>query len=170
MSGCPITPLHLIGGRCTQNVPTISVDETPRLTKRLRFIEETTQEFWKKWFTQVFHNLVPSYKWKTKHRDVKQGDVVLLKESNVLKREYRLAKVRDVKPGNDGHIRKVTLEYKNLDNTGTNVNAADQSLKNSTFNTTERSIQNIVVIVPVDWEPDVIEETITKELGLKCAY
>ena len=46
-----------------------------------------------------------------------------------------------MKPGDDGHVRRVTLEYKNLDDTGTSVDAASKSLKKSTFSTTERSIQ-----------------------------
>ena len=170
LAGCPITPLHLIGGRCTQNVPTINLDEAPRLTKRLRFIEETTQEFWKKWFTQVFHNLVPSYKWKTKYRDVKQGDIVLLKESNILKREYKLARVKETKVGDDGHVRRITLEYKNLSSTGTNQDVASKDLKSTPFSTTERSIHNVVVIVPVDWKPDEIEAVVTAEQSLECAF
>jgi hypothetical protein len=45
-SGGPITPLHLLSGRATLQVPVVEVDERPNLTKRLRFLEELKNEFW----------------------------------------------------------------------------------------------------------------------------
>ena len=169
LSGGPITPLHLMGGRCTKNIPLLTLDFRPALTKRLRFIEETTKEFWSKWFLQVFHNLVPSYKWKQKYRDVQQGDIVLLKDSNQLRGEYRLARVKEIFPGEDGHIRRVKLEYKNLQQTGDIQNAVGD-LKRSSFITVERSIHNIAVIVPADWSQEDTEAAVTSGLQFKCAF
>lgn len=144
LAGSPITPNHLLGGRSSNGVPVANVDSNPTLTKRLKFIELMTQEFWVKWFAQVFHNLVPNYKWKTSSRNVVQGDIVLLKDSNVLKREYRLARVKEVIPGDDGHVRRVVLEYKNHGSKKSDNSAEEEA----NFSTTERSIHNIVVIVP----------------------
>ena len=169
LSGGPITPLHLMGGRCTKNIPTINLDCKPSLTKRLRFIEETTKEFWNKWFLQVFHNLVPSYKWKHKYRDVQVGDIVLLKDSNQLRYEYRLARVKETYPGIDGHVRRVTLEYKNLNESG-DISRSVTDLKKARFITVERSIQNIAVIVPADWRQKDIELEVTSGLKLKSAF
>ena len=165
LSGGPITPLHLIGGRATIDLPRVNMDSEPRLTKRLKFIEQTTHEFWSKWFTQVFHSLVPSYKWRTESRNVKQGDVVLLKESNQLKGEYRLAKVSKAEPGEDGKVRRITLQYKNLKSTGCDSKKAMSDLKNTTFSETERCVQNVVVIVPADWKTEEIDAAVS--LGIK---
>lgn len=137
LAGCPITPLHLLGGRGTMGVPRMKLDMSPSIHKRLKFLDSVVDDWWKKWFTLVFHNLVPCKKWTTEHRDVRIGDVVLLKESNLLKREYKLARVSDVLPSVDGHSRRIQLQYK--------TNPDDDN-----FKTTERSIQNIVVIVPND--------------------
>ena len=54
LSGGPITPLHLIGGRSTIQIPTMHFDEKPSLTKRAKFLEETSQEFGSKWYVHVF--------------------------------------------------------------------------------------------------------------------
>lgn len=166
LSGGPITPLHLIGGRCTLNVPTVDLDESPRLTKRLQFIENTTNEFWQKWFQQVFHDLVPSYRWKTAYRNVMEGDIVLLKDSNLLKREYRLARVKEAVPGDDGKVRRVKLEYKNLKSTGKDVKDAVKDLQKP-FTEVVRSVQNVVVIVPADWKEEDIEKAVTSGIRLK---
>ena len=166
LSGGPITPLHLLGGRATINIPTVNFDADTKLTKRLQFIEDTTKEFWNKWFVQVFHNLVPSYKWKTVHRNVREGDIVLLKESSQLKGEYKLARVKEAKPAEDGHVRRVTLQYKNLKPTGTSPTKANNDLRKTTFSETERSVQNVVVIVPSDWSPEDIDTAVTSGIGL----
>jgi hypothetical protein len=137
LSGGPITPLHLLGARGTLAVPRMKYDEDPSPNKRLAFLESVVDDWWKKWFAQVFHNLVPCKKWTKEHRDVKVGDVVLLKDSNLLRREYRLARVTEVKPSVDGHARRILLQYKTH---------PDDTI----FKTTERSIQNIVVIIPND--------------------
>ncbi len=53
-SGGPITPLHLLLGRASVEVPQMRFDEMPRLTQRLQFIEEAKKQFWTKWMSQVF--------------------------------------------------------------------------------------------------------------------
>ena len=166
LSGGPITPLHLIGGRSTMRIPTVNLDGTASLTKRLKFLEETTEEFWKKWFVQVFHNLVPSYKWKTEKRNVQAGDIVLLKESNQLRGEYKLAKVTEAIPGRDGKVRRVKIGYKNLQPTGHNMKNAVDDLKKTKFSETERCVQNIVVIVPVDVSQEEMDIAVTQGIGL----
>ena len=147
------------------NIPNPTFDGNASLTKRLRFIEETKRDFWKKWFAQVFHNLVPTYKWKREYRDVQVNDIVLLKESNPMKCEYKLCRIKEVFPGDDGKVRRVTLVYKNLDETGKDVSKAVQDLQKTEFSETERSVQNIAVIVPADWKDKEIEEAVTQ--GLK---
>ena len=158
-----------MGGRCTTNIPFMNLDTKSSLTKRLRFMEDTTKDFWRKWFVQVFHNLVPSYKWRQKYRDVLVGDIVLMKDSNLLRCEYRLARVKETFPGEDGHVRRVKLEYKNLQQTG-NVRSAVEDLKKTKFTEVERSIHNIAVIVPVDWSQEDTEAAVTSGLQFKCAF
>ena len=164
LSGNPITPLHLLGGRSTLNVPVPEFNEKANLTKRLKFLQQTTDDFWKKWFAQVFPNLVPCYKWRTKYRNVQVGDIVLMKNSNVLRNEYKLAKVAEALPGPDGNVRRVKLIYKNLDSEKTKPMEVTKELKKVKFAETERSVQNIVVIVPNDWSESEIEAAVLTDL------
>ena len=96
----------------------------------------------------MFSHLVPCYKWRHEYRDVKEGDVVLLKDNNVVCDSYKLAIIKKTMEGVDGHVRRVVVGYKNVDK--------DTKLEGLKFKETEQSIHNVVVIVPVDWEPEEI--------------
>jgi transposase InsO family protein len=48
-TGGPITPLHLLLGRASVEVPKMKFDEAPRLTQRLQIIADAKEQFWKKW-------------------------------------------------------------------------------------------------------------------------
>jgi hypothetical protein len=61
--GGPITPLHLQLGHAWVDVRQVRFDETPRLTKRLQFVEETKKQFMINWMQQVFRGRVLSHKW-----------------------------------------------------------------------------------------------------------
>ena len=151
----PITPLHLLRARNTFEVPTTTFDENATIQKRLQFLEQTKQQFWNKWFCQVFAKLVPSQKWHHAKRDMQVGDIVLMKNSSKLQSEYKLGRVSEVFPGKDNRVRHVTVEYKNIQ--------PGRDIKNLPFHKTERSIHNLAVIVPVDWSPDDIEKAVTLE-------
>ncbi len=47
-TGGPITPLHLLLGRASVEVPRMKFDEAPCLTQRLQFIADAKEQFWKK--------------------------------------------------------------------------------------------------------------------------
>ena len=150
--GGPITPNHLLLGRATAEVPVVGVDEISSITKRMRYIQELKSDFWKKWMAQVFHNLAPSYRWKTKNRNVQVGDVVLVKDSSILSRKYRLAVVSEVKVGTDKIVRSVRLRYKQAND------------KN--FTEISRGVRSIAVIVPVDWSQDQMEAAVEEDVAL----
>jgi hypothetical protein len=152
-AGGPITPLHLLGGRATIGIPSVRCEDRPSLTKRLRFLESLKEDFWNKWFLQVFPKLVPCQKWRTKYRDVQIGDIVLVRETSLVQKSYMLAQVKEVKKGEDGHVRRVILKYKNVDH--------HSDLKEVKFKETERSIHSLVVIVPADWKEEEVADAVT---------
>ena len=163
LSGGPITPLHLMGGRATINTPEVSFDEKAGLKKRLAFLEDLKREFWTKWIVQVFPHLVPSYRWRKEFRDVKEGDVVLMKTESELQKKYKLALVKKDFVDKDGHVRRVLLSYKNVD--------GSLDYKGYINKETEWSIHNIIVITPVDWKEEDIEAAITTDLNIrKCSF
>ncbi len=63
--------------------------------------------------SQVFGGRMLSHKWTKKERDVAAGDVVLLAEAENDDPTYRMGVVDSVKPGEDGHVRTVSIRYTN---------------------------------------------------------
>jgi len=49
-------------------------------------------------------------KWKKIERNLEIGDIVLVKDENVGRNEWNLARVKECMPSVDGHVRKVKLQ------------------------------------------------------------
>ena len=156
LSGGPITPNHLLHGRATTDVPEMDTDDNVKLLTRVKFIEDLKKQFWSKWIAQVFPKLVPSQKWHISNRNIMEGDIVLMQDSNKIKVGYKLAKVSQVFPSSDGKVRRVKVQYKNIQ--------ANTDLKSLPYHTTERSIHKLAVIVPADWSPEDVEVEVTSSL------
>ena len=155
----PITPNHLLHGRASINVPFTEFSDNHKLTKRLQFIQELKDQFWRKWICQVFPKLLPSYKWSTEERDLRVGDVVLIKEESKISSSYKLGRVAEVFEGEDGRVRRARVEYKNV--------SAETSLVKAPMMSTERSVHGLVVIVPVNFTSQQIEDSVTEDIKHK---
>lgn len=131
----PITPNDLILGRSTNQVPQGPFEETTSITRRFVFVQKLIDEWWKVWFSAVLPTLVPCYRWMHKYRNVKLGDICLIKYKG-LRATYRLGRVLGVHHGEDGLVRKIKLEYK--------------LPTEKSFRTVERSIHGVSVIVPIE--------------------
>jgi hypothetical protein len=156
-SGGPITPLHLLLGRASVEVPQMRFNEAPKLIQRLQFIEDTKKQFWRKWMSQVFGGRMLSHKWTKKERDVAAGDVVLLAEAENDDPTYRMGIVDSVKPGEDGHVRTVNIRY---------TNPGKGLGERSPPKITTRPIHKIAVIMPVDYVFEDDFGSRARELGL----
>jgi hypothetical protein len=88
-------------------------EEVPRLTQRLQSIEEPKRQFWTKWMQQVFSGRMPNHKWTKTMRNVAVGDIVYLAEAENDDPTYRLGKVVEANPGEDGCVRTVRVQYTN---------------------------------------------------------
>lgn len=73
------------------------------------------------------------------------GDIVLVSDSNALRGQYSIAKVKEVFPGPDGKVRTVSLVYKNFraGERVTEYHGADSE------RTITRSVQRLALLVPV---------------------
>lgn len=49
------------------------------------------------------------YKWKFPQRDVQIGDLVVVRRENLPPTEWRLGRVTNVFPGNDGRVRVASI-------------------------------------------------------------
>ena len=131
----PITPNDLILGRSTNEVPQGPFNSKVSITRRFLFVQSLVDDWWQQWYNIVLPSLVPSYKWKQKYRNVKVGDICLIRYKGI-RSTYRLGRVTETKLGKDGLVRSVRLTYK-------------LSTEKS-FRFVDRAIQGIAVIVPIE--------------------
>ena len=69
-----------------------------------------------KWMAQVFPELLSRTKWKTPHRDLQVGDIGMLRyEKKLGPDSWRMAKISEVIPGEDGKVRTIRVEFRPRD-------------------------------------------------------
>ena len=141
----PLTPNDLLLGRASGEVPQGPFDNSRSVNKHFRFLQNLVTEWWEHWYAIVLPSLVPSYKWLQRHRNVKIGDICLIRYGKDKRATYRLGRVSEVNKGEDNLVRKVKLKYK--------------LPSEKVFRTVDRPIHGIAVIVPVEEQDDEKKES-----------
>lgn len=143
----PLTPNHLLTmkTRVLMPPPGVFQREDLYLRKRWRRVQHLANEFWERWRKEFLQVL----QMRTKpQRNLQKGDFVMVKDENVPRNLWRLARVQDVFPSEDSLVRKVKLAMatSNLDK---------QGRRNSVVHYLERLIHKLVLIMEADREfPD----------------
>ena len=75
-------------------------------------------------------------KWHVEKRNVKIGDIVLIRDRNAIRGCWQLGQVTKIYPSNDNIVRQIEIRYKIPNN------------KRCSF--IKRAVQSIVIILPVD--------------------
>ena len=88
--------------------------------------------------------IISQRKWTKDFRDLVPGDIVLVCDSNSLRGQYTIARVKEVFPGKDGKVRTVSLIYKNF-KTGEKL----RDYHGSSSRVIIRSVQRLALLVPV---------------------
>ena len=140
-----LTPNSLILGRATASNPMGWQPYETNIATRYHLVQSVVEDFWKRWTELYAPALVVQRKWHTATRNLRPGDVVIVADKNTLRGEYRLALVRDVFPGEDGRVRKVTVQYKSY-RTGEKVH----EYRGARDTVVSRAVQRLALLVPVD--------------------
>ena len=134
--GAYLCPNDLILGRSSSAIPQ-GPFKNGKNTRTFFFIQQIIENFWIKWTRDYFPSLLVQPKWHTAQRDMAVNDVVIIKDNDLLRGEWKIGRVVKTFESKDGKVRKVDVMHRgNVD--------GKQSL------TIERPVQNLVVIVPVE--------------------
>ena len=68
--------------------------------------------FWSKFKSQVFHTIVLKRKWFKGGRQIQIGAIVLIRNSNAIRRSWLWGEAEKVYESNNGLPRKVLVRYK----------------------------------------------------------
>ena len=126
----PLTPNDLLTTKTdvVMPLPGIFPKEDLYAKKHWRRVQYLSNQFWNRWRHEYLQILQSRQKWNEHRRDIQVGDVVILKDEDLPRGSWRIARVEDTTPSEDGHVRKVTLRL-----------AGSQML--------ERPVQKLVVLL-----------------------
>ena len=135
--GVYLSPNDLLLGRSTSKVPCSQFDVSSSKYQRFKFVQRITDAFWRRWTEDYFPSLIIQQKWHAPHRNIKQGDIVIVQDSNLIRGKWRIGRVTKAEPSlRDGFVRNVEIEYKNPNS--------------KKYLTITRAVQRLIVLVPVD--------------------
>ncbi|XP_068245286.1 uncharacterized protein [Palaemon carinicauda] len=139
--GTYLCPNDLLLGRASNKVPSGSWSTSGDTKKRLNFIQNVVDTFWRKWQRDYFPTLILRQKWHTDKRNVQPGDIVLIKDTNVVRGKWKMGQVVDTETGRDNKVRDVSIRYK-IQRPGKHKGQSDTVIK--------RSVHKLVVLLPVE--------------------
>ena len=146
-SPSPLTPNHLLTAKTTVVLPPPAEFQEADIysRKRWRRVQYLLNVFWSRWKSEYLQSLQMRSKWNYPTRDVKIGDVVIIKDENVSRNHWPLAIIDEVFPSSDGRIRKVKLRIANstLDKKG-------RPTKSTSY--LERPVHKLVLLVEASEE------------------
>lgn len=99
----PLTPGHFLVGRPLTSLPAPPLeDANASRLDRFRRIEQVKQHFWRRWQQEYIAELQQRSKWRTRCKDLKLDEAVLVKEENLPPLCWRMGRVVKLHPGEDG--------------------------------------------------------------------
>ncbi|KAF1387159.1 hypothetical protein PFLUV_G00102450 [Perca fluviatilis] len=79
------------------------------LTKQWRQVQSLANRFWNRWSREYLPTLLCRRKWHKSYQNLQEGDIVLLKDTQVARNHWPTAIITKTFPGKDGRVRKVEL-------------------------------------------------------------
>ena len=145
-----LTPNHLLTMKSKVLMPPPGVfqREDLYLRRRWRKVQHLANVFWDRWRKEFLHTLQLRKKWIKPQRNMAVNDVVMVKDENVPRNAWRLARVEEAFSSHDGLVRKVKLAMatRTLDKRGRRTNEIQYL---------ERPVHKLVLIQEGDREfPD----------------
>ncbi|XP_070171430.1 uncharacterized protein, partial [Polyergus mexicanus] len=101
-----LTPGHFLVGRPLVSPPEESVlDIDSNRLSRWQQVRTILEQIWRSWSSDYLHTLQQRRKWQENKPELKINELVLLKNNLAPPSKWELARILDVHPGSDGHVR-----------------------------------------------------------------
>ncbi|XP_034382324.1 uncharacterized protein LOC117726257 [Cyclopterus lumpus] len=141
----PLTPNHLLTLKSVKALPPPGefVREDVYGKKRWRHVQYLAEQFWSRWRKEYLANIALRQRWHTPRRNLQVGDIVMMKEEDVHRHEWRLGRVSVTTTDKDGLVRrvKVRLGDKKLGKKGERLHKMSE---------VERPVQKLVLLLESD--------------------
>ncbi len=105
-----LTSGHFLIGRPLKAPPTSEPSQAQLSSlRRWTLVSRLSQDLWKYWMKLYLQSIRYRTKWINKHDNIRKNDVVFVKDEILKYRDWPLARIVEVYPGDDGNIRTVDL-------------------------------------------------------------
>ncbi|UYV69429.1 hypothetical protein LAZ67_6003549, partial [Cordylochernes scorpioides] len=105
-----LTAGHFLIGMPLTAVPSLVRESGSSLKGRWQLVEQIKTDFWKRWSCEYFSRLQNRPKWLKPVDNIKIGTLVLLKDDNLPPLKWRMGRINQVYPGEDGLVRVVSVK------------------------------------------------------------
>ena len=111
----PLSPNHLLTTKSSINVPPPGdfQKNDVYLRRRWRQVQYLANVFWSRWKREYLQTLQIRQKWTTPRKNLQVGDIVLLKDENLSRNKWNMARVTEVHPDKGNFVRSVTVKTQN---------------------------------------------------------
>ena len=118
----PLTPNHLLTMKSKVVMPPPGhLQRTDLyLNKRWPRVQYLANKFWNRWKKEFVQSLQPRQKWIAVGRNLQVNDIVTVMDENLPRNRWKLARVQEAFPSDDGLVRKVkiTIVTESFDDSG----------------------------------------------------
>ena len=110
-SPLPLSPMNLLTMKSKIVLPPPGEFQQADLycRRRWRRIQHISNEFWTRWQKEYVQTLQQRSKWFIEKRNLQVGDVVLIKEKDMIRNNWKLAKIIEKHTSKDGNVRSCVL-------------------------------------------------------------
>ena len=106
-----LTPLSILSGNLHPDSPVHEFNKAEMYRSNYKFVIAVSEQFWKRWLQMYVPWLQIRHRWHDVKPNLKEGDIVLLKEEvDVGRRDYPKAVVIKTFPDTNGHVRRIKLK------------------------------------------------------------
>lgn len=109
---CPtiLTPAMLLTQKSSSvSAPSGNFSSGQLYGKQWKHVQQLADTFWKRWKSEFLSTLQKRTKWTENRTNVKEGDVVLLKDAQAHRNEWPIGLIVKTLPGSDKRVRKVEV-------------------------------------------------------------
>ena len=108
-----LTPGHFLIGRPLEALPDPAFSYRKiSILRQWHLCQSLVRQFWKRWSLEYIRILQCFNKWHHPTRNIASGDIVVLREDNLIPSKWPITRVIQTHPGNDGHVCVDTVKTK----------------------------------------------------------
>ena len=108
-----LAPNHFLLGQMGGDIVPENVDTTVFNAKnRWRRIQELVRHVWKRWMKEYIPHIGSRKKWFSPKKNLKVGEVVVVIDADMARRDWKVGRIEQVYPGNDGLVRVVDVKVR----------------------------------------------------------